>query len=54
MGLYPREDRVAWVRGLFKLPEQVVPFALVVVGYAVEEKPSKMQLNKERLHFNAW
>jgi nitroreductase len=32
-GIYPRETRVAGVRRIFDLPEQIVPFAIVAVGY---------------------
>jgi len=37
-GCYPREERVAGLRKVLRLPEHIVPLALVVIGYPAEKK----------------
>lgn len=32
-GVYPREDRMAALKRLLAIPEQVIPFAVIAVGY---------------------
>lgn len=54
LGIYPREDRVAGLRKLMGIPEQVVPFALIPLGYAAETKSSENRFKKERIHEEKW
>ena len=39
LGVYPRQDRVEGLRNLLNIPEHVVPFALLPVGYPAEKSP---------------
>ena len=54
-GVYPVEERMAYIRGLFGLEEGLEPFALVSVGYP-ESEPHAQQdrFDEERIHRNAW
>lgn len=54
LGVYPREDRVKGLRGLFKLPENVIPFSLIPIGHPAEEKPPSNRFNPERIHYDKW
>jgi nitroreductase len=54
LGVYPREDRVAGLRKLLALPEHVVPFALIPVGYPAEEKPPANRYDPSRVHRDRW
>lgn len=54
LGVYPREERVAGLRHLLQLPEHVVPFALVAVGYPAEEKPPAGRYDPGRVHRDTW
>ena len=54
LGVYPREDRVKGLQSLLRLPENVVPFALVPVGYPAENKEKKNIFRPERIHINEW
>jgi nitroreductase len=54
LGVYPRQDRVDGLRNLFNIPEHVVPFALLPVGYPAEKKPPKSEYHPERIHYNTW
>lgn len=54
LGLHPREDRVKGMRELVQVPEDVVPMALIAVGYAAEEKPPSNRYNEAKVHQNRW
>ena len=53
-GLYPREERVIGLRRLLGLPEHVVPFALIPMGYPAEEKPRADRYDSTRVHLDRW
>ena len=54
LGIYPREERVAGLRKLLGIPDGIVPFSLVPVGYPAEQKTLADRYNAERVHKNAW
>jgi nitroreductase len=47
-GIYPEQDRMEALADMFHLPPEVIPFALVAVGYPVAEPPKP----PERFHLN--
>lgn len=54
LGVYPRQERVAGLRRLFNIPEQVIPFALVPVGYPAEHKSAENRYRADRIHQDCW
>jgi nitroreductase len=54
LGVHPREDRVAGIRKLLGLPEQIVPLSLIPIGYKGEEKPPANRYDASRVHHNGW
>jgi nitroreductase len=54
VGVHPREKRVADIRKVISLPEGIVPFALLPVGYPAEEKASQDRFSKSRIHMEKW
>jgi nitroreductase len=54
LGLYPREGRVAGMRKLLRLPSNIIPFALVSLGYPAEIKSREERYNPSRIHHNKW
>ncbi len=54
LGVYPRQDRVEGLRKLFHLPEHIIPFSLVPIGHAAEEKAPNDKFFPERIHRNGW
>ena len=54
LGFYPRQERVESLRKLIWLPENIVPFSVVALGYPAEEKPYQKRFNSQRVHFNGW
>jgi nitroreductase len=54
IGLYPREQRVADIRALVAMPERIMPFALLPLGYPAEEKSHVNRFNPRRIHLGKW
>ncbi|MGI5921006.1 MAG: nitroreductase family protein [Syntrophomonadaceae bacterium] len=54
LGIYPRQERVESMRQLFNIPDQVMPFALVPVGYPAEMKGPEYRYREDRVHLNYW
>lgn len=54
VGIYPREDRVKYLTTLFKLPEHIIPFAVVSIGYPAEVKEPTDKYNELIVHYNKW
>ena len=54
VGIYPNQIRVDEFKRLFSLPEHIVPFCLVPIGYPNEEKAPEDRFKEERIHFEIW
>jgi len=54
LGVYPREERCAALKKVFGMPENIVPFSLVALGYPAEEKPPANRFRKDRIHLERW
>lgn len=53
-GIFPNEERVRAFKGFFNLPENVIPFSLVPVGYPAETPKPVDRFKPERIHFETW
>jgi len=54
IGIHPREKRVADFRTLIPLPDHIIPFSLLPVGYAGEEKSPAERFDPSRIHYEKW
>ena len=54
LGFYPVEERVEGVRKICKLPDVLVPFSIVALGYPSEEKPPADRYNAEYVKRETW
>ncbi len=54
LGIYPRQDRVDGLKKLFRLPEQIIPFALISLGYPDEHKEIHDRFQASRVHYEQW
>jgi nitroreductase len=54
LGVYPKEDRVAFVRPILGLPETITPLNLIPIGHPAEEKASRTQYDESRVHYERW
>lgn len=54
LGVYPREDRVDGIRKLLDIPEHVIPFSLVPIGYPAEKSFKVNRYDASRVHYDRW
>ena len=54
VGIYPRENRVKYLKELFNLPNNIIPFAVISIGYPAEQKEPNNKFYAERAHYNKW
>jgi nitroreductase len=52
LGVHPREKRVVAMRQLLRLPEYLVPFALISIGHPAEDVPPAERYDPARVHRN--
>ncbi|RMD75303.1 MAG: nitroreductase family protein, partial [Lentisphaerae bacterium] len=54
LGVYPREERVAAIRELFGVPQDVIPVGVVAVGHPREVPPPRTRYTPEKVHSERW
>ncbi len=54
VGIYPIMDRVDATRALLGIPDHVIPFSLIPLGYPDETPPPAKRYNPARVHHNRW
>lgn len=54
LGVYPIEERVKALKKLLNLPEDVIPMAIMSLGYPAEIKEPVDRYNPARIHRNRW
>jgi nitroreductase len=54
LGLHPIPERVKGMQKLLKLPDHVLPLAVIPIGYPDEQKPPANRFNTSRIHHNSW
>lgn len=54
LGIYPREERMSGIIQLLNLPEHIVPFSLISLGYPAENPVQPDRYDVSRIHNNKW
>lgn len=54
LGCYPEPERLKKLQELFNLPEDIIPFSIVSLGYPVDEKPVPERFDPQRVHQEKW
>ena len=54
LGVHPREDRLAHLADLFRLPESVIPVGVVAAGHPAEIPPPRTRFDEPRVHRERW
>ena len=54
LGIFPREERTKGMGQLLNIPENVVPFSLISIGYPAEKQNKIDRYNESRIHHNKW
>jgi nitroreductase len=53
-GTYPREERMGPIKAALGLPEHVLPFSVVPIGYPAERPAPVDRYDTGRVHFDRW
>ena len=54
LGVHPRENRIAHVRGLLGIPVEVVPVGVIAVGWPGEKKEPRTRYLESKVHREKW
>jgi nitroreductase len=54
IGIYPFDDIEKGVRKLLKIPDNVLPVSMAVIGYPAEIPEQPDRFKEDRIHFNKW
>ena len=54
MGFYPDSERVNAVCEKFSLPEGIIPFSVISVGYPKEKREFKSYFDENKIHYNRY
>jgi nitroreductase len=53
-GTYPREERMGPIKAVLGLPEHIVPFSVVPIGYPAERPAPADRYDPGRVHHDRW
>ena len=54
LGIHPREDRLAGIRQLFELPDNIIPMCGIAIGWPAEKPEARTRYRKEQVHKEKW
>ena len=54
LGVYPREERIAFTRRILEIPETIFPLNLISIGHKAKEKAPRTQYDEARVHREKW
>lgn len=52
--VYPAEERVAAVRKILEIPDNVIPLNLIPIGVPAGKEKPKDKFNPDKIHLNQW
>ena len=53
-GVHPMKDREEKFKNIFNLPDNIIPFGFVVIGYPDQQSKPVDRYNEEVVHYNKW
>lgn len=51
LGMYPFQERLDAMRAYFGLPENLIPFSVIALGYKLREKPAEDRYDPAKVHW---
>jgi nitroreductase len=54
IGVYPAENLVGEIRSILNIPQHIVPFSIIGMGYPAEERTGRLRYDKSKVHNNGW
>jgi len=52
IAVYPIAEVISNIRNAFNLPEEIIPVALITLGFPAEEKIAEDRYKEEKIHYN--
>lgn len=54
LGVHPREERIAFMKQYFQLPDNIIPVSCLAIGYPDEEKAARDRYNADYIYYESW
>ncbi len=54
LGLYPKQDRMQGIRDICGIPEDIIPFSLLSIGYSAQTPEPHKSFYKEKVHYDKY
>ena len=54
IGVYPLEERLSHVQGVFKITGDTVPFCIIAIGHPLAEREVVSRYDESRVYRNEW
>lgn len=54
LGFYPKEDRVNALREYFNIPDHIIPFSVIAIGYPKEDKNPENRYDESKIHLDKY
>ncbi len=54
VGVAPKENLMLYLKRIFGLPEDIIPFAIIPIGYTERQNKFKDRFDERRVHYNKW
>ena len=54
IGVYPREERITYIKEVMNIKSDVTPFCMIAIGYPDETKEVIKRYDETRVHYNKW
>lgn len=53
-GIYPMKERVAQLKEMLNIPDNIIPLNVIPIGYPAEEPAPKDKWNPDEIHYESW
>lgn len=54
LGFYPDNERIEKIRDYFEIPENIIPFSVIPLGFPKQELPSRKNFKPEKIHLGKY
>lgn len=54
LGTYPDEERSNYLKELFNVPEHIIPFSVIVVGYPKDKYEAEDRFDETKIHYEVY
>jgi nitroreductase len=54
LGVHPREERMAHLRSLLHIPQEMLPIAAIAIGWPAKSHPPRTRYRDDAVHLETW